>query len=451
VSTALRERSVPAPVPARAGGGAPARRAVMRWAWRLFRREWRQQLLVLALITAAVAATILGAAVSISTPPSLSATFGTASDLATFHAPDPHLNAQVAALRQRFGPVEVIDNQVLPIPGSVDSYELRAQQPAGRFGAAMLALEAGHYPAGPGQVALTRGLAATLGLRVGSQWSQGGAARRVTGIVANPQNTLDEFALVAPGQIRAPSQVTVLFNAPGLTPATLGQNVQDLASARPPNAINPQTISIAGLVVGMLLIALVAAGGFTVLAQRRLRSLGMLQAVGATDRHVRMVVRANGAVTGAAGALAGAALAVAGWLAYRPSLEASAHHQIGTFSLPWLVVAAAMVLAVVAAYGAAARPARAITRTPIAAALSGRPVPPRPLHRSAVPGVALLAAACALFALSAASGTGPAEYQGAGARADRAARRGDPAGPVRPDHGGPAGPPRAGRGPPGPA
>jgi putative ABC transport system permease protein len=378
----------------------------MRWAWRLFRREWRQQLLVLALITAAVTATILGAAVSISTPPSLSATFGTASDLATFHAPDPRLSAQVAALRRRFGPVEVIDNQVLAIPGSVDSYELRAQQPGGRFGAPMLALEAGHYPAGPGQVALTRGLAATLGLRVGSQWTQGGAARRVTGIVANPQNTLDEFALVAPGQVRAPSQVTVLFNAPGLTRADLGQNVQDLASARPPNVINPQTISIAGLVVGMLLIALVAAGGFTVLAQRRLRSLGMLQAVGATDRHVRMVVRANGAVTGAAGALAGAALAVAGWLAYRPSLEASAHHQIGTFSLPWLVVAAAMVLAVLAAYGAAARPARAVTRTPIAAALSGRPVPPRPLHRSAVPGVALLAAACALFALSAASGTG---------------------------------------------
>ena len=35
-------------------GGAPARRAVMRWAWRLFRREWRQQLLVLALIIVAV-------------------------------------------------------------------------------------------------------------------------------------------------------------------------------------------------------------------------------------------------------------------------------------------------------------------------------------------------------------------------------------------------------------
>jgi len=31
-------------------GGAPARRAMLRWAWRLFRREWRQQLLIVALV-----------------------------------------------------------------------------------------------------------------------------------------------------------------------------------------------------------------------------------------------------------------------------------------------------------------------------------------------------------------------------------------------------------------
>ena len=37
-------------------GGVPARRAVIRWAWRLFRREWRQQLLVLTLLMIAVAA-----------------------------------------------------------------------------------------------------------------------------------------------------------------------------------------------------------------------------------------------------------------------------------------------------------------------------------------------------------------------------------------------------------
>ena len=37
-----------------------ARRAVARWAWRLFRREWRQQVLVLVLLTVAVAAAVFG-------------------------------------------------------------------------------------------------------------------------------------------------------------------------------------------------------------------------------------------------------------------------------------------------------------------------------------------------------------------------------------------------------
>jgi putative ABC transport system permease protein len=53
MSTALGAR------PASAGtrnGGVPARRAVIRWSWRMFRREWRQQLLVLALIVIALAA-----------------------------------------------------------------------------------------------------------------------------------------------------------------------------------------------------------------------------------------------------------------------------------------------------------------------------------------------------------------------------------------------------------
>ena len=46
MSVALEERPV---FRAGATGGAPARRAMVRWSWRLFRREWRRQALVLAL------------------------------------------------------------------------------------------------------------------------------------------------------------------------------------------------------------------------------------------------------------------------------------------------------------------------------------------------------------------------------------------------------------------
>ncbi|HEX7995409.1 MAG TPA: hypothetical protein VF506_15915, partial [Streptosporangiaceae bacterium] len=293
--------------PARAGarnGGVPARRAVIRWAWRLLRREWRQQLLILALITVAVAATFVGSAVATNTPPAPGAGFGTANFMATL-GPGPHLSARIAALTRRFGRVDVIENQTIPVRGSVLTYSLRAQNPHGPFGQPMLSLTSGHYPHGSGQVALTSGLASELGLKIGDTWHGAGTALRVVGIVANPQDLLQWFALVAPGQVRAPTQVTVLFDAPGVNPRSLGANVQARGSRAAPNVINPETISLAAATLGMVLIALVGVGGFTVLAQRRLRSIGMLGAQGATDANIGLVVRANGFATGVVGAVCG--------------------------------------------------------------------------------------------------------------------------------------------------
>ena len=401
MSTTLRERpAAPAPSSGPKNGGMPARRAVTRWAWRLFRREWRQQMLVLALITVAVAATLIGAAVSTNTPPPANAGFGTARNMATFQAPDPHLASQIAALQQKYGRVDVIENQTFAIPGTINTYQLRAQNPHGPYGQPMLSLVSGHFPTGAGQVAVTTGVAADFGLRIGSVWHQGGTARTVVGIVQNPQSLLDEFALVAPGQVHNPTQVTALFDGNGQPPAGLAHNITAAGSQTPANVLNPDTISTAGLVVGMLLIALVAVGGFTVLAQRRLRSLGMLASTGATDRHVRLVVLANGAVVGIAGAVLGLVVGLAGWLAYRPALEQNAHHLIGMFALPWGVIALSLVLAVVAAVFAAWLPARAITKVPIVTALSGRPAPPKQVRRSAIPGLIALVVAFILFGMS---------------------------------------------------
>ncbi len=404
-STALRER------PVRAGtsnGGVPARRAVIRWSWRMFRREWRQQLLVLALIVVALAATVVGAAVATNTPPPAGAGFGTAQDMATFSG-GPKLASQIAALEQRFGRVDVIENQTAAIAGSINTYDLRAQDPNGPFGVSMLSLVAGHYPTGPGQVAVTDGVAGTFNLKIGDAWHQDGKdakTRQVVGIVQNPQSLLDEFTLVVPGQVTAPSQVTVLFNAPGATAASLGPKVQSRPSAAASNPLNPETIVLGLATVGMLLIALVAVGGFTVLAQRRLRSLGMLGALGAADRNIRLVVRVNGVLVGVVGALAGTVLGLVIWLAYRPRLESSAHHVIGAFQLPWKVIGPAMALAVVATYFAASRPARSVARIPVVAALSGRPAPPKQVRRSALPGVILFVVAAALLSYSGKSANG---------------------------------------------
>src|ERR1700722_18222383 len=94
-----------------ANGGLPARRAVVRWAWRLFRREWRKQLLILALITIAVAATIVGSAVATNNPPPKNSGFGTAQDSAFFATYDAHTASLVANLEHRFGRVELIENE----------------------------------------------------------------------------------------------------------------------------------------------------------------------------------------------------------------------------------------------------------------------------------------------------------------------------------------------------
>src|SRR6202034_4561647 len=94
-----------------ANGGAPARRAVVRWAWRLFRREWRQQFLILALITVAVAATIVGSAVAMNNPPPKNSGFGTAANSVSFTTYDPHTASVIANLEHRFGRVEVIEDE----------------------------------------------------------------------------------------------------------------------------------------------------------------------------------------------------------------------------------------------------------------------------------------------------------------------------------------------------
>ena len=401
--------------PAPSSGGVAARRAMVRWGWRLFRREWRQQLLILLLIIVAVAAVVVGSAVAVNTPPPANAGFGTAHDLATFNLSPIHnaannhpgksatntlayAESQISYLEQHFGTVEVIANQSQTVPGSTQTFDLRAQDPHGPFGGPMLQLLSGHYPTGPNEIAITPGLASALNLHVGDTWPQGG--KTVVGIVQNPQSLLDEFALVPPGQVTNPTTVQVLFDtAPG-NAKSVPSYVTTPSSVYNQNIINPSTIILALATVGMLLIALVSIGGFTVLAQRRMRSLGMLESMGATDRNVRLVLESNGVIVGVVGALVGFALGLVAWLLYRPTNEQDAHHLIPMFALPWNVIVPAMVLAVLATFFASSYPARAITRMPVVGALAGRPAAPRQIHRSFVPGVVALGIGFVFFSIS---------------------------------------------------
>jgi putative ABC transport system permease protein len=420
-ATAVAERG---PAAGTTDGGVPARRAVIRWALRLFRREWRQQLLVLGMLTVAVAATAWGVGVATNTPPPRTASYGTASALISLTGGDQHLASDIAAIRQKYGPVDVIENQALNT-ASTQSVQLRAQDPHGRFGGPLLALDQGRYPAGPGQVAVTSQVASLYNLRVGGTWHEGGQARTVTGIVENPADLNDAFALVAPGQVTAPTQVTILLNAPpgagqpqvghqGAPPPVFtglpaGASVALAAQSASSGSISPAIIVLVIAVLGLVFIGLVAVAGFTVLAQRRLRALGMISALGAAERNVRLVMTANGAVVGVTAAVAGAAAGLAAWFAYVPGLETATAHRIDPLNLPWWALATGIVLAVATSVLAARRPARTAARVPIVSALSGRPPEPKAVHRSAPPGLLLLAggAGCLLFSGGWSANSGP--------------------------------------------
>jgi putative ABC transport system permease protein len=381
-------------------GGMPARRAVARWAWRLFRREWRQQSLVLALLVIAVAATTVGLAVAANAPSSQASSFGTATHRVTLTSTGTQLDADVAALRGAFGTAEVIGYQKLPVPGSANTVDLRAQDPHGPYGRSMLRLNAGRYPQGPDEIAVTDRVAKTFDVHLGGTWDEGGRHRTVVGLVENPLNLLDRFALVAPGQATPADRVTVLIRA---TPAEFGRMPRPDGASIEARGTEPGSASSVPVLllatIGLLFVGLLAAAGFTVMAQRRLRALGMLGAIGASHRHIRLVLVANGAVLGAVGALAGTAVGLAGWFLVGPRLESLIGHRIDRFDLPWLPLVAAMLLAVLTAVGASWWPAHAAARVPVVAALSGRPVPPRPARRfAALGGVLLLGGLAALVA-----------------------------------------------------
>src|SRR5215207_7228113 len=271
-------------------GGVPARRAVIRWAGRLFRREWRQQLLVVTLLTVALAAAIGSLTVADNTRPVDDAEMGSASDLLRFDGSDPP---------------------------------------------------------GPSQVAVTDGTAELLQLEIGETLGLDGRRRTVVGIVENPRKLSDEFALVSPSSARAPGYVTVLVGASEQSRDSFVQSQRDGSAfvggergGRGDGEEAADTLAMFSVATVFLLLAsLVAAAGFAVVAQRRLRQLGMLAAIGATEKHLRLVLLANGAIVGAIAALCGTIVGLALWIAVAPTLESAIDHRIDRLSLPWELLA----------------------------------------------------------------------------------------------------------------
>ena len=379
-------------------GGVSARRAVIRWAVRLFRREWRQQLLVIALLTLAVAIAVGGASAAYNMAPRRDADFGAADHRLLFDVSesDPAaIDAYLAAAGEWFGRIDVIGQGRIPVPGSTETLELRAQDPAGALGASMLRLRDGRYPARRGEVAVTDEVAQTFRLAVGDHVALDGAESTVVGLAENPHDLGDEFALLPGSSNDQLDSLTVLVTGSEERARSFpverepGPGYIDTRGVTEKGAAAAGALAASTLV--LVLVCLIAASGFAVVAQRRLHQLGMLAATGATQKHLRLVVVPNGAVVGVIAAVIGSIVGLAGWAAVAPHMEAVAGHRIGRFDVPWPLVGLGMLLAVVAASAAAWWPARTMARVPVTRALSGRPPKPRAARRSLVLAVLLIA------------------------------------------------------------
>jgi putative ABC transport system permease protein len=383
----------------------PARRAVVRWALRLLRREWRQHVLVITLIATTVAAALFGATTAYNLVPSHDGRFGLANFRFEINVDDQaQFDQFVSDVEAWFGDAEVITHRSVRVPGSTAPLDIRSQHPNGVLGAPMLGVVDGRFPTARGEIALTDGSADLLHATIGDVVDVGTGQATVVGIVENPDELHQEFALTIPAPGDRPSAATILVDADDDQVDGFVSSAAPTGWSIEPRGSSERTAAAIGVLVAatiaMLLVTLVAAAAFVAIAQRRQRQLGLLAAAGATESDVRRVMVATGGAVGVTAAIGGAALAFTAWAVAVPLLETAGGRRIDIRNIPGWVVVTGLILAVATSVAAAWWPARTVARQPIMSALSGRPQPPRRARRFAVAAPVLLIGGVTSLALA---------------------------------------------------
>ena len=246
----------------------------------------------------ASAATLLGIAVASATPGTPNAgTFGTAQTLVELPGGTRDLPAVIARIEKAYGAASVVYDRSITT-GQAGGADLRAQDPSAPYTRVLLGPRLRSLPvragAGGGHVrarpVVQPARSARRGTSPRAPAPRPGRAFTVTGIVENPSNLLDEFALVAPGQLAAAGDVRVFLGEAldSAAAAKAGQVMPASANVSAPQSAysvaSPATVVLVVSVLGLVFIGLVATAAFTVMAQRRQRALGMLASLGATER-----------------------------------------------------------------------------------------------------------------------------------------------------------------------
>lgn len=264
----------------------------------------------------------------------------------------------------------------------------------------------GRAPDQPGEVALTRGIAARLGVVIGDtlvlEGASGAADAIVVGLV-HPSSTTPAFAVTGTtprGDGIEPDRWLVVGEAVTWDQVLLA-NAQgwqvfsrDVVLDPPPLSATPfgerfggiddgtamRTAGLVGavLAMGLLEIVLLVGPAFAVGAKRNARQLALTAAAGGAPADLRRVVLATGVVAAALAAALGVGLGLVLSVVGRAVVNAVVEEGYLFLVLPTWELAALAGVGLLLGLAAAWLPARTVARQDVTAALAGRRSDPRP-------------------------------------------------------------------------
>ena len=348
------------------------RRFLWRWNLRVLRREWRQYVVILAMMFTAVALSVGGLLVAYNLAPTVQNEFGRGDFAATVNGADQEaqLEQRLAEVGRSYGTVETAE---VPVDGAVGEVEVRLLDPQNPITEPMVDLRQGRWPTGPGELAATD--QAPVGdPEIGSTVRLAGQSFQVVGVIENPLELSDEFVLATSrdGWNVPASDWSKRYLVEG-SPNTsdldnLNMNVSD-ASVPPPVVIAIMVNVVSAF--AMLLVALLVGAAFAVIAARRTRQYGLLAAAGAPPRTIRAAATTSGLIIGLVATAAGLVLGFAGAVLLLPSMETAVNRRVD-FAVPWVSVGLIALMGVGVAALSARWPTRGLSRQPVNAMLSAQ-------------------------------------------------------------------------------
>jgi putative ABC transport system permease protein len=377
--------------------------ALARWSWRLTRREWRQHLLVTALVAAAVMLVTLGA-LAINNITREDPDYGSATHLVKVATDGRSLDSATSATLESFGPVAVTAWRTpQTVAGESGSVELSDMGLKSTLGGTNLTLIEGKMPDAEGQIAITRRLQISLTVKLNETIDFADMkVQTVVGIIEDPNDLTRRLGILGPGTITDPSYVDVALQMSDVEFSALTTSLGDQllgSTAIEPGGSRVASFFLIALLCGVAMVelGLLCSAGFAVLARRRLRQFGMLSALGASERNLRVTMTLTGVMVGSIGATMGVTAGYAASRALQGRFESGLGWRFRTWGLPVKIVLPLMVLAITTAGLSAWWPSRSVSRLSIVNLLAARRPAGKPATRSALFGVAIALGGAALF------------------------------------------------------